>query len=110
MLNRKFRASRTEIEEVIKTGVNMFGNFINAKISRKNTEKLGFSIVVPKKVEKTSVGRHRIKRKISSYIEQNIKQVPNDTKKVVVFLVKKVEKSLDYEDIRKNIEKILKNL
>jgi hypothetical protein len=31
-------------------------------------------------------------------------------KKVVVFLVKKVEKSLDYEDIRKNIEKILKNL
>jgi hypothetical protein len=49
MLNRKFRASRTEIEEVIKTGVNMFGNFINAKISRKNTEKLGFSIVVPKK-------------------------------------------------------------
>lgn len=110
MLNRKFRATRPNIEETIKTGISVFGKFLNTKISRKDAEKLGFSIVVSKKVDKTSVGRHRIKRKISSYIEGNLPKINKNTKKTVVFLTKKTEELLNYQDIEKDVKKILSNL
>jgi len=110
MLSRKFRATRPNIEDTIKTGLSVFGKFLNTKISRKDNEKLGFSIVVSKKVDKTSVGRHRIKRKISCYIEENLPKINKNTKKTVVFLTKKTEEPLNYQDIEKDVKKILSSL
>ncbi len=110
MLSRKFRAERTNIEEAIKTGLNVPGLFLYAKISRKDSEKPGFAIVVSKKIEKTSVGRHEIKRSISAVIESNLYKISPDFKKTVVFFPKKVDKPLPYSSIKKDVEDVLKKI
>lgn len=110
MLNRKYRATRLNIEETIKTGISSFGKFLYAKISKKDQEKLGFSIVISKKNEKTSVGRHLIKRKISSYIEENIPKINSNFKKTVVILMKKTTEPLDYEEVKKDVEFIFRKV
>lgn len=107
MLNRKYRATRLDIEETIKTGSTVMGKFLYAKISKKDSIKGGFAIVVSKKNEKTSVGRHLIKRKISSYIEKNIHKIGPDFKKTIVFLVKKASEPISYIEVEKDVEFVL---
>ncbi|MFH1455306.1 MAG: ribonuclease P protein component [bacterium] len=107
MLNRKYRASRPNIEETTKTGISIFGKFLYAKISRKETEKPGFAIVISKKNEKTSVGRHLIKRKISSYIEENLSKINPKFKKTIVFFIKKTKEPMDYKEVKKDVEFVL---
>ena len=58
MLKSKYRATRLNIEDTIKNGIMISENFLYAKVSRKDSENAGFAIVVSKKIEKTSVGRH----------------------------------------------------
>lgn len=108
MLRNKYRAGRQDIEDTIKFGVTISENFLYAKISRKDGEKPGFAIVVSKKIEKTSVGRHRMKRKISAAIEENLKKIGADFKKTIVFFPKKTEKPISYKEIKKEVEEILK--
>jgi ribonuclease P protein component len=110
MLSRKYRATRPNIEDAIKTGMSIFGKFIYGKISRKNSEKAGFAIVISKKNEKTSVGRHLIKRKISSYIEENLSKINNEFKKTVVFFIKKTNEPIDYKEAKKDVEFILEKI
>lgn len=120
MLSRKFRANRVNIEETIKTGISIHGKFLYAKISKKEVEKLGFAIVISKKNEKTSVGRHLIKRKIISYIEKNIPKILKKVsakggsafsgKKTVVFFIKKTTEPLVYKEVEKDVEFILNKL
>ena|ERR1035437_1795280 len=104
MLSRKYRATRPNIEDTIKTGASVFGKFLYAKISRKESEKVGFAIVISKKNEKTSVGRHFIKRKISSYIEVNLPKINKEFKKTVVFFIKKTKEPIDYKEAKKDVE------
>lgn len=108
MLNRKYRAKRANIDEVIKTGISIFGKFVYAKISRKDSEKPGFAIVISKKTEKTSVGRHLIKRKISSYIENFLPKINPEFKKTVIFFIKKSDSPISYIEVEKDVEFILK--
>jgi len=110
MLSRKYRATRPNIEEAVKTGISIFGKFVYAKISRKETDKTGFAIVISKKNEKTSVGRHLIKRKISSYIEENLSKIDPSFKKTVVFLMKKTNEPLNYQEVKKDIVFILEKV
>ena len=71
---------------------------------------MGFAIVVSKKIEKTSVGRHLIKRKISSYIEENLSKINPNFKKTVVFVVKKIDGLVDYIKAKKDVESILEKV
>jgi len=111
MLPRKYRASRISIEDVIKNGTIVSADFIYAKISRGVTKNTNFAVVVPKKTEKTSVGRHLIKRRVNSVIENYIENLP-DLGKTIVFFVKKTEKQPSFKDIKSEIylifQKILK--
>ena len=107
MLNHKYRASRFNIEETIKTGISIYEKFLYAKISKKEAEKLGFAIIISKKNEKTSVGRHLIKRKISSYIEEKLNKINPEFKKTIVFFVKKMEQKIDYKQVEKDVGFIL---
>lgn len=107
MLERKLRATRLNIEETIKTGLTINGKFLYAKISRKEKNNPSFTIVISKKNEKTSVGRHFIKRKVSSLLEENIKQMSQNFKKTIVFLFKKDAGTLDWVEIEKDVDFIL---
>ena len=110
MLPRKFRASRINIENTIKNGVTIPGNFVYAKISRGISEKPGFAVIVAKKTEKTSVGRHLIKRRIHSILEVFIKKIKPDFKKTLVIFVKKTEKPITLPQIKTGLEEILKKI
>ncbi len=107
MLSRKYRASRPDIGETIKTGKTVMGKFLYAKVSEKDADKVGFAIVISKKNEKTSVGRHFIKRKISSYIEKDLDKINPEFKKTIVFLVKRAGEPISYIEVEKDIEFIL---
>ena len=107
MLKRKYRATRADIEETTKTGITITGKFLYAKISRNEAKDMGFAIIVSKRNEKTSVGRHLIKRKISSYIEENISNINPNFKKTVVFLMKKIGEPINYTEMKNDVEFIL---
>ena len=108
MLSRKFRATRKDIEDTIKTGITISKESVYAKISRHETERAGFAIVVSKKNSKTSVGRHMIKRKISSFIEENLKNINPNFKKTIVFFFKKTEIQFSYDETKNDVNSILK--
>jgi len=105
MLSRKYRATRTEIERVIKSGITISGDFFYAKVSKDEKEKPGFAIIISKKIEKTSSGRHLLKRKISSVIEKKILKAK--AKKIAVFFPKKIERKISYKKIDRDVSFIL---
>lgn len=91
----------------MKTGVSIFGSILYAKISRKEAVKAGFAIVISKKNEKTSVGRHLIKRKISSFIEENLPKMNKNFKKTIVFFLKKTNEAIKYDEAKKDVKFVL---
>ncbi len=105
MLSRKYRATRPEVEQVIKTGTTVSGNLFYAKISREAKEMPKFAIVISKKIEKTSAGRHLLKRRISSVIEKKISDIK--TKKIAIFFPKKINERINYKKIKKDISSII---
>jgi ribonuclease P protein component len=111
MLSRKYRANKDDIEETIKSGSNIQGNFVYAKVSRSKKDINTFAIIISKKTEKTSVGRHLIKRRISSALEDIVKNNEKDYLKTIVFFYKKAEKipetSLFYKDVSEILRKVL---
>lgn len=110
MLNQKYRATRLNIGETMKTGIPIWGDLLYAKISRKEAEKASFAIIISKKNEKTSVGRHRIKRKITGYIEKDLPKINLNFKKTVVFLIKQIKKPINYKEIEKEVGFIMGRL
>ncbi len=106
MLSRKFRATREEIEETVKRGSTISGDLLYAKLSKGEGKNGKFSIIVPKKSEKSSVGRHLIKRRISADLESAI-QKSNDFKKTLIIFANKAKIATSYEEIKKDLEKIL---
>ena len=107
MLNRKYRATRIDIESAIKTGNTLFGASIYGKISKNDSKKAGFAIVVSKKIEKTSVGRNKIKRLISSLLEKAMLTMSPDFKKTLVFFVKDAKNPLFAKVAQKDMADIL---
>jgi ribonuclease P protein component len=109
MIPKKFRAEKKQIEETIKRGLNIYGKNFYLRVSRSKAEKAGFSVVISKKTEKTSVGRHKIKRQVMSVIESLLSKINKNTTKTVVVYVKKSEKPLLFADIKKEIIDLFKN-
>ena len=107
MIPRKYRATRIDIENAIKTGITLDSPTVYTKVSRKAPEETGFAIVISKKVEKTSAGRHLIKRRISDVVEKNLSKIKPDFKKTVVVFAKKSEKIPKHAEIKKDLESIL---
>jgi ribonuclease P protein component len=110
MLNIKYRASKEDIEKTIKSGINIQGNLLYIKVSREKKEKKTFAVIISKKVEKTSVGRHFIKRRVSSAIDDFIKQKNSDFSRTVVIFPKKIDKNVEYLQIQKDVFDILSKI
>lgn len=112
MLARKFRLNRQEIEEIIKKGISLNGFFFYIKtLNISNRKNNGFSIIISKKVEKTSVGRHRIKRIVSSIIENTGFYKKELKFNSFVFILKQKEKKLFSETGLKNdVEDVIKKI
>lgn len=88
MLSRKYRITKEYVEKVIKFGKGPnFDVFYVRKMSN-NLENRRFSVIVSKKIEKTSVGRHLIKRRIWSIIEKIDENELSKNEDVVIFVKK----------------------
>lgn len=70
MLSRRNRLSSHEVDELIKKGKSFFTPLFLFRIAKNNLETARFSVVVPKKVEKTAVGRNRNKRRVVAILEK----------------------------------------
>jgi len=110
MLARKYRANKADIEQTIKNGYNIQGEFLYAKVSREKKEKTTFAIIISKKIEKTSVGRHLIKRRVSSAVEELIKQGKTDFFKTIVFFPKKTDKISDFKTFSKDVSGVFSKI
>jgi len=106
MLARKYRATKILIGETIQKGKTIQGDFVYAKYLKNQVNKPFFAIVVAKKVEKTSVGRHHIKRLVSQCIEDILLKPAVQPTKTIVFFAKKTEKKPVYSILKKDIAKI----
>jgi len=107
MIPKKYRATRIDIEETAKNGFVYDRPCLYAKVSKKDMEKACFAIVISKKVEKLSVGRHLIKRRISNVIEKNLSKIKPEFKKAVIFFAKKQEKTPKFSKIKEDVEAVL---
>lgn len=78
MLPIKRRVKKESFEKIMKEGVFVHSpSFYIRILDRKDDTVSLFGFVVPAKVKKTSVGRHKIKRKMTVIIEKNIKAIKN---------------------------------
>ncbi len=76
--------------------------FYVLKVAKNNEAGPRVGIVVSKKVSKKAVTRNKIKRKVRSFLEKNIKRGDN---RDLLFLIKKEPE--DYEELYKEINKNL---
>lgn len=53
-----------------------------------------FAVVVSKKVEKSAVGRNRIRRRVYEVIQKNLESIPKKTDYIVVVYSKDVKKMI----------------
>ena len=71
MFSKKQKIERDKIRKIIKNPDFSFNNnLLNIKLSNNNIDNNRFSIIIPKKVEKSAVRRHFIKRKIIKIIKE----------------------------------------
>ena len=104
MFSRKNRIPREKLEEIIKQSKSLGGDFFNIKYLENNLDFPRFSVVVAKKVCKSSVGRHLLKRRFVSIIKSQIKAFSN---KDYVFFIKKEAINKDFKETKTVFESFL---
>ncbi len=99
MLPKKYRLTTKRLKEVMEMGQRLRGEVF--QISFLPNSPIGVAIVVSKKVHNLSVGRHKIKRKISGIVEK----YPLPSCGVVIFAQKKTmfSTNLEAEEEYKNL-------
>lgn len=84
MLARKERPIRAQVEMTIKTGRSLAGSFVTLKhtsIVPQSVSKA--TVVVSSKIQKTAVGRNRLKRRLRAILKPLLPRIKS--KSVVVF-------------------------
>lgn len=107
MLPAKRRVKKESFTEIMKEGVFVSGQnlYLRFKVKNGSTPSL-FAFVVPNKVEKTSVGRHLLKRRLSGVVEKLLIDVKSGTS--IIFMVKNNFSLLSSIELEKEIYSLLK--
>jgi len=106
MLAKKYRVTKEGIEKATKLGKGPSLDFFYAKIIPNDFKNSRFAIIVNKKTKKTSVGRHLLKRRLWSVLD-NISKDKFKKQTDFVFLIKKVFKKEDLNKIKRQIEGVV---
>ena len=107
MLPIKRRVRKESFAKIMKDGVFLHApDFYLRFLDRKDEFPSLFGFVVPNKVKNTSVGRHLIKRKVSSVVEKTLADIKNGFS-CLVFTKKDISK-LPYSEIEKEILDLLR--
>jgi ribonuclease P protein component len=106
MLSRKFRVTKEDMEQVTRFGKGPNYDFFYVKSQTNKLKNIRFAVIVSKKVEKTSVGRHLLKRRFWAVLDKLEK---NRFKKQTdfAFFVKKTFDKKDILAIKGQVEGIV---
>ncbi len=108
MLPKINRLKKKEVEFIFKNGKTYKEGFFLFKIvKRKESSPPSFSVIVPKKVSKKVVERNKIKRRIREALRKEIFHIQKGVSGIFIALPE--IKNKDYWEIKKNVEKIIKN-
>jgi len=104
MFSRKNRIPREKLEEIIKQSKSLGSVFFNVKFQENNLDFPRFSVIVSKKVCKSSVGRHLLKRRFLSIIRDQFKSF---VQKDYVFFLKKEANKENFKDLKTSFKRFL---
>lgn len=111
MFSRKNRIPREKLEEIIKQSKSLGGDFFNIKFSENNLNFPRFSVIVSKKVCKSSVGRHLLKRRLVSVIRANFGNFTSDygvfSNKDYVFFLKKEAVNQNFKEMKASFKSFI---
>lgn len=93
-----------EFEAVFKGGRLVKGNSIFLKYLANGTDKTKVGFVVSKKVSKLAVERNKTKRRMREYVRLRKKEIKDGLS--IIFIALPQAKSMDYEDIKKDLESL----
>jgi len=100
-----------DFEKIFKTGRSVYGRFLGFKILKNDLDHSRFSIILGKKIKKSAVTRHLLKRKIFSIIAKERTKLPFSIDCVIIVLpsVKENPKFSELEtEIKETLAKINK--
>lgn len=109
MLPTKLRVKKELFPEIAKKGSFLSGENVYIRfLDRKDNKATHFSFIVPVKVDKTSVGRHRIKRKMTAAVEKSLSNL--GTGLSILIYAKKDLSALPLSQIEEEILKLLSKI
>ena len=107
MFKRSQRINSERFREVMKSPKVIRGDFVYIRFIENDLNASRFSVVVPKKVVKSAVSRHFIKRKIVNLLKKVSKEYPvND---YLVFVSKDI-KDVSIDDIKSDLINIRQSI
>jgi ribonuclease P protein component len=107
MLPLKRRIKKDSFDKIMKEGLFLHGTNLYLRVlDRKDSLPSLFAFVIPAKVQKTSVGRHLIKRRLSAVVENLLISIKTGLS--VILLAKKDVSTLPYLELEKEITELLK--
>ena len=106
MLPLKIRLKKDSFMSVMKDGVFIHSDNVYLRLLDRNDNLPSlFAFVVPNKVKKTSVGRHLIKRRLTSAFEKLLSDLKPGFSGII--FAKKDISTLPYSEIEKEVVKLL---
>jgi ribonuclease P protein component len=105
MLAKALRAGREEVERTIRDGRTVSAGLVYAKILKRESG-AHFAVIVSKKVAKTSVARHALKRKISAVLEKRATALKKFSG-IMVFFANKSPKQATFKELAAAVEEVL---
>lgn len=76
MLPRRHRVSKREFKALVATNTSKKGEFVAFRYVASPDNLRRYAVVVPKKIYKTSVSRHVVKRRIVALLREVFKETP----------------------------------
>ena len=101
MLNKKYRFhSRGGVKHVYRDGKTVRGRVASLVFVPNERGFTRVAVVVSKKVEKTAVGRNRMRRRVYEVIRRNFEYLPKNTDYIFVVFTKEVMR-MPYSELEK---------
>lgn len=106
MFSRTKRLTTDAFDSVFKTGRSVHFPFFNIRFVKNDTDKR-FAVAISKKVIKSSVGRHLLKRQIMNLLKKEESELPSGH---FIFFVKKELMMIDKKEFKSVLKDSLKNV
>ena len=105
MLPKQHRLNRAQFGEVFSIGSSLFGGHFSVKwINSREITKPQFAVVVSKKVSKSSVRRHRVRRRCYEVVRELLPHVKGSARSII--FARSGVTSLSFYALREELRKL----